>query len=877
MTTLPQRKLGSVPPSNGAANGKSELHILQLENLLLRDDDIFQTSLNSEDYLDSLAPIIKDAIKLNGLADLIQKLNSIVKKKDEELLELSVSSTDEINQSIDRIDRIHGEAEEVSSNLALVSDSLSLSVSTLINKKKMLIKSKETLAKINETNIVMNLCVQVLEITNKIHDLIKQKKYFNALKLIDELINIHVPKVENFSFAIKIYDSIPHLTKTIEDDCFSHLYNWIGMNTELRLTSLSNALYQNLFDLQDNWNRIKKSNSTLLPHKLNSPVELSLRDPLFNYDLFADPSNKIDMTVVYDAILVFLTLNQNETLSNLYHKEWVTKYNKVVKPITLAVDTAVSNECLFANLMELQEYLQKMAAFFILDKQANLATKFQLRTNLNSNDLWESYVTKLKPALMTFLHAKKLTRAEDLTDFKNIVGDFLQIMELYNFDITVLYEVLVVVFRDYFAPELVRGFRSNFLISIQSDHYMPLVVDQQDEYLSIVSLCWYPEDSYFAPPKLARDMPIAFPFSEDYVHYCFGIRQLLDDILKFTDQHYGYEVNDLNNIVLNEVFEKVLSDEKGVGIGADIHDFVSKNANNKEVISQSYTNLEYYLYSLHEIGKMINRRLRIHTGIGLHNKAENPGDGFTLRAVDHFSKLRKFSESTIFSMVDSKIRELLEFVEYDDWLPTEKNTEANFSIKDFSMFLENLFTSIFSNLPSSIRTLGLFRTYDFVSEHFLNILKNVEVYNRTSIENFDLDVRYIEESMRNLYLTHQLASNESGGNVALESTFTELRQCIDLLKLNNYEDFTKNPSYRMRNFDRIRYEDGLKLISKMQGYQVDDMADGSSILGASGLSTPRGASPANTSVDDGDLQSILLSATAAKFAKFSSRFKKNLE
>lgn len=840
----------------------SSTHILQLENLLLRDEDIFQTSLNSEDYLESLAPIIKEAIGLNGLSNLILKLNDIVKNKDEELINLSMSSTDEINLCIDKIDNIHDESAELNQNLSLVSQHLNKSVYELIAKKKNLTKSKEVSTKINETNIVLNLCVQVLEITNKIHDLIAHKKYFNALKLIDELVNIHVPKVENFSFALKIRESIPHLTQSIKDESFGNLDNWVSVVINGRLGKISEQLFGNLYDLQKNWSELKKVNTTIVPHRLNSPVELSLRDPLLNYKVFDDKELDINLGVVYDGILVYLTLNELELLSTQYNKEWLQKYNKIIRPITLATEHKNDNT-VFTTLPKLEEYLQRIATFFILDKQLNLVTKFQLRSNLSSNDLWASYVTKLKPALLAYLRAKKFKNVEELTEFKDILGDFLQIMEIYNFDILELYEVLIIVFRDFYAPLLILEFRTSFVHSIQSDHYMPLVIDLYHEYETISQYCWYPSDAYFAPPKTARDMPIAFPFSEDYVHFCYGIHKLLDDIIQFTGEHYGYDLNELNNIIVNDVFEKVLSDKKGHGIGASMHEFIDKNSTNKEITSQSYTNLEYYLFSLYEIGKLINRRLRIHTGIGVYNNdGSDTNGGFVLRAVDQFIKLRKYSETAIFEMVDGKIKELLELLEYDDWLPSQKNNLVSFSIQDFSLYLENLFTSIFSSLPSSIKTLGLFRTYDFVSEHFLKLLQDVTTFNKIAIENFDLDIQHIETSMKNLY--HQSKSDtEFSGNVALESTFTELRQYIDLLKLDDYDSFTRNPTFRMRNFDRIRYEDGLALLSKMQGFKFEELEP---------VSTTD-----ETNILQGDQMSILSSAATKNFAKFSSKFRKNTE
>lgn len=852
-------------PSTSTSAG---LDTIQLENLLLRDEDIFQTSLNSEDYLESLTPIIKGALKVNGLADLIAKLNDIVRDKDEELNELSLNSTQDINSCIDSIDRVNVESGDINKNLQQVSSFLNKSAYELIARKKSLIKAKELTSKINETNVVLTLCIQVLEITNKIHELIKQHRYFSALKLIDELTNIHLPRVENFSFAVKIYDSIPLLTKMIKEESFENLCRWLSTLTEKRIRDIGPNLFDNLNELQAHWDKFRKNkeNSSFLAHRINSPIELAMRDPKYNYDITQEGSMGVDLSDLLDAILVYQTLNEIHILSSLYHKEWLKRYNRVIYPITSAVNSNDNSKITesvakFPSLDALADYLKRISAFFVADKQINLATKFQIRNNDASNDLWESYITKLKPALLNHLHTHEFN-LDELTDFKELIGNFLQIMENNNYRITELYEILVIIFKDYFGPELIQQFRNDFNESIQSDHYMPLVVSDKRDYDNVMKICWYKSDAPFAPQNV-KSLPISFPFSEDYVHYCLGIRSLLEDVLDFIGQHYNYDLSELNNIIVNDIFEKMLGDTEGVGISNDIKNFISKNLNNKEVVAQSYTNLEYYLYSLYEVGALLNRRLRAWNGIGVQNIDVN--GTFTLKAIELFTKVRKFSEDAIFNMVDIKIRELLDMVEYDDWLPEVRNHEANYSIKDFALFLENLFTSIFSNLPLSFRTLGLFRSFDFVAEHFLNILKDVPRYNRIAIENFNIDVKYLEDSMGSLYQTQDEVND--GGNVALKSTFTELRQCIDLLLLDNYDDFTKNSMLRMRKFDRVKLEDGVSLISKM--YSPDEEV---SFQNASYDDT-------NNSIYMVELtsQSVLTGAAAAKFAKFSSKFRKNNE
>ncbi|KAM9904776.1 hypothetical protein OXX79_002541 [Metschnikowia pulcherrima] len=816
---------------NGGSHKEAGFNALQLENLLIRDADAFQTSLSSEDYLDSLAPIITDALRANALADFITKLNDIVKGKDEELSAKSLNSATDINTCIDSIDQVSLQSNELRGSLTQVNDFLNKSVFELIAKKKALIKTRETSGKINETIEVLNICIQVLEITNKIHDWIKQHKYFSALKLIEELTSIHLPKVKDFSFSVKIYDSIPHLTSMIKEESFDTACKWLSTQIERKIEPIGEAIFANLEELNQNWETIRSDPNSvaLLPHRLNSAVELSMRDPALNFNVFDVAELSISLAPIYDCILVYQSLEELPSLCASYHKEWMKKYRRIIYPITLSSSTKEKSAfyqeptVTFSGIEALEAYLQKIAAFFTVDKQINTKTKFELRSNDTANDLWESFAIKLKPVLIQHLERKKwgLNDLNELADFKDILGSFLQVMENSQYRTTELHEILMIIFKKYFGPILIQHFRIEFNESMQSDHFMPLVVTEKEDYDNVMKICWYRKDASFAPRNFQK-VPISFPFSEDYVHYCLGMRTLLQDVLDFTTKHYSTDFSELNQVIVNEIFEKVLSDQSGVGICNDIKEFIDKNHNNKEIVAQTYTNLEYYLFSLYEIGKLIDRRLRTHNGIGIINIDTN--STFKLKAIELFAQVRKYSEDAIFKMVDQKVSELLDMVEYDNWLPIEENKDPNFFILDFSLFLENLFNSIFSNLPSSFKTLGLFRSYDFIAEYFLNLLEGAESFNRTAVINFDVDVKHLEASMENL-VGNQASVEEEGGSVALQSTFAELRQSIDLLLLESHEEFIKNPTFRMRRFDRLKYESAIKLIKKLKDDVIPDDND----------------------------------------------------
>ena len=84
---------------------------------------------------------------------------------------------------INTIDNIHKEANELNKQFIQVSSSLNKSAYELMSKKKNYVKYKDVCERINETQVVLNECIQVLELMNKILELIRQTKYFLAFEI----------------------------------------------------------------------------------------------------------------------------------------------------------------------------------------------------------------------------------------------------------------------------------------------------------------------------------------------------------------------------------------------------------------------------------------------------------------------------------------------------------------------------------------------------------------------------------------------------------------------------------------------------------------------------------------------------------------------
>ena len=114
-------------------------------------------------------------------------------------------------------------------------------------------------------------------------------------------------------------------------------------------------------------------------------------------------------------------------------------------------------------------------------------------------------------------------------------------MDNHDYDISELYEVMMMIFKEYYAPLTIQTFRKQFVASIQSDRYRPLTVTDEADYTAIMQNVWYKDDASFAPAYV-KSFPVTFPFSEDYVHYCIQVRRLLKDVLRFIGDYYNYEI-----------------------------------------------------------------------------------------------------------------------------------------------------------------------------------------------------------------------------------------------------------------------------------------------------------------------------------------------
>lgn len=755
--------------------------VATLEEEILLNPLIDDTMVNTGAYIDQLMPLIKKSIKQNTLDQLLSTMEDSIFDKETELQKLAFDSSRDVLESVSTVKQIKKSSGELSQQVMLIQKELQKTGLELTRKKKLLINYKKIHNKITETIFVLQSCLQILQLTRNIMDLISKNNFYNALKLLDELTSLQSnnQSFENFEFARKIFDSIPRLTTMCKDDSITYIQRWLTNSLERNFADIGESSMNEITRIADAWINTVNENHSLRKYKVNSGVELSMRK-----NSGFDPLYDIDLKPLYDGILVYETLGEEETLRTKFHGEWLNKRDRLLKDLK---QSAAPNHMGFNNLDDLRVFLRTTLGFLVSDHLINIKTGYKLRSDANLKDLYESIISKLCPCLNSYLK-DKINNLQDLEDFKVQVGLFVQSLDNYGYNVEQLYKVLIATYQKFTALKF-HEFERSYQEVIENDDSLPMTVTDRSILLKICSVAYYklPEDEQITFPR-------ALPFSQIYLDTCAQLKGFINEHETFVLRYYSHQLPLLDKILVNsldEVLTKVVVKHLSSKLNSTI----------KEELAQNLINLEFFSNLIKELEKLISR---------------NAEYSLYLKSYDLFIQLRKNAESKMFEMVDSKVMDLIESAEWD-FKSTLSQSDPSIFIRDIGEFLEMMFNTNFNNLPSSIRQLLLFRSFDLIADHFLAQIRNTPIISSAALQNFDIDIEYLENIVNSMNDAVK-PQRDQHQSLSINSTFIELNQVMDLLKSASLTYFKQHQNTK---FTRIKVDEAASYIDKLESVQME--------------------------------------------------------
>ncbi|ANB12875.1 Sec15p [Sugiyamaella lignohabitans] len=758
---------------------------LQLQQLLLSTDFVIQSKVSgvgagrrrvvgtpSDDYLEQLAPIIRDSMKKGNTSELVDTLEGLQRLKDREINQICSGDHNEYMASVEQLSEVARDANSMKEKVAMIANNVSQSGVKLALAKKKYLKTQQCHGNISSAIEAVEACLLVLELTNNVHQLLKEKRKFAALKSLDDLRNIHLKEVSDFGFAQLVERSLPALTKMVRTKTISDTDQWLS-ELSSKSPTIGKDIFERVLQQKHEWKKYTQSAPHYRKYKFNSPAELSFRESHVNY--LTSDAIEMDFSILYESVLVHSSLGLLPQFQRHFETDRKIQRDYLV-PNSLSPFSADNAE---QSLDEVANIFHAVAGFCIIDRiiSRRLPT---LRLSREVDDIWESLSNKIDTILTS--HITKIRDPELLRGYKRLLGTLLNAMQTFGFDTSKVEEIILKLFK-WYSKMLADDFEKLFLQNLQRDDYMPMVVESPEIYDEICRVAWYKPD----PNDRKRPFPKPVPFSEIYPFCCTEVRTFVNHHQSFLDelQHDPVQIEDvlqssldglLSNVVCKTFEERLQS-------------------TTREQIVQILINLEYFESASVELEKKLaGERISDRRG------------KISLEATAAFAKARKKAEGRIFELLNSVVDNFLDLADYD-WGTTELTDRPSSYLVDMAKFLKTMVNSSLVNLPRSIKSFVYFDAFDHLSSSLLQfLLDSGENITLASVANFDVDVKYLDQFVNEL--------GADANDLSITTTVTELRQNVDLLLNGSIEDYV-DPLIRMKKYDRVKPENAQALFAKI--------------------------------------------------------------
>lgn len=479
------------------------------------------------DFLDQLIPLLKDASTSNRTSSLAQSLSHYAEDREAEIENIGLTKHEEFLSSVTQLQKVREGTINLTAEILELNQSIQSSTQELAEQKQKLVDKRAIRQNVADASDALNGSLKILHAVNHAHELIRKKRYYAALKSLEDLQNEHlIPIIQNKyatqqQLADMIQKSIPTSQKSIGDAVMNDLNTWLF---RIRETSqfLGEVTFYHTEMRRSKHKERSEHNDTLSNFKLNSAIEL-VYDEAEEFDVLDNEELQVDFQPLFECLHIHQALGRSDKLRADYAATRRQQKDLLI-PTSIHVDGDEEPS--------LNSLLEGIAGFAVIEK-ATMRRVPQLRSAVDVEELWDSMCTSA--ITLTSRSLGNITNAEVLLKIKSVYALFIQSMEGWGYTVTMLDNFLLTLF-DTYADLLKRRFSEDFQEIVSTDDYMPMAINSAEEYEKVVNVSWFTQDT----PVEELTFPCVLPFSQMYPLCCIDIRNFLNQFYFFADDHFQH-------------------------------------------------------------------------------------------------------------------------------------------------------------------------------------------------------------------------------------------------------------------------------------------------------------------------------------------------
>ncbi|XP_061823120.1 exocyst complex component 6 isoform X2 [Nerophis lumbriciformis] len=630
----------------------------------------------------------------------------------------------------------------------------------------------------------LQLCIPVLEMYSKLKEQLESRRYYAALKTMEQLEKVYIPRVSQYRFCQIMAENLPILREEIKEISMSDLKDFLESirkhSDKVGETAMRQAQQHRTFNSavvrQAGVGHYTKPLYSLngQTHTHNSHT----MDDDAEYDDYADDEiltaqDLVDFSPVYRCLHIYTVLGDRETFENYYRKQRKKQARLVLQPQ--------------ANMHETVEgyrrYFNQIVGFFVVEDHILHATQ-GLVTRAYTDELWNMALSKIIAVLRT--HSSYCEDPDLVLELKNLIVIFADTLQGFGFPVNRLFDLLFEV-RDQYNETLLKKWALVFREIFEMDNYSPIPVETEEEYKLVVSR--FP---FHDAEVEKQDFPKKLPMSQSVPQIYMQVKEFIYASLKFSESLHrsSTEIDDMLRKSTNLLLTRTLS--------CCLQNLIKKPHIGLTELVQIIINTTHLEQACRYLEEFITN---------ITNVSPETVHTTRLYGLSTFKDARHAAEGEIYTKLNQKIDEFIQLADYE-WGMAESDGRASGYLMDLINFLRSTF-QVFTHLPGKVAQTACMSACKHLSTSLMQMLLDTELkqISMGAIQQFNLDVIQCE-----LFASSEPVPGFQGDTLQL--AFIDLRQLLDLFMVWDWSTYLADYGQPTSKYLRVNPATALALLEK---------------------------------------------------------------
>lgn len=228
----------------------------------------------SQDNLQQLGPIIKSLDEAGQADAFLRLLRDFARTEESRIKTICDENSSDFIGAVDKLLGVRSSTISLRHRIGELNEEVQAGGASLGGKKKQLLDSQRTMAKVDDAIGTLQSCLKVLDMASRIDSLIEDRKYYPALRSLDELESHHLPPLLTHDFAHYLHSSLPSMRSRIKQSVTREMKEWL-FEVRQKSRTVGKLALTAMEERQKRWRSRgeRKDSDVLRLAKVNGPVE----------------------------------------------------------------------------------------------------------------------------------------------------------------------------------------------------------------------------------------------------------------------------------------------------------------------------------------------------------------------------------------------------------------------------------------------------------------------------------------------------------------------------------------------------------------------------------------------------------------------------